>query len=106
MQLRRLPLALALAAGFVLVQVPLHEYAHCVSYWARGGGTCDVRFVAPGHPLPPSEGGLGIAAGALGEAFVGDAPEWEHPVMYAGHALGTLAFGLWLGGWLAGRRAR
>jgi hypothetical protein len=101
----RLPLGAALALAFVFVQVPLHEYGHCLSYWARGGGMCDVRYAAPGRWLPDGDD-RSVMAGAVGQAFVGPAPWWEHPLFYALHVTATAAFGFWLGGWMTGAQPR
>ncbi|HEV8361161.1 MAG TPA: hypothetical protein VGR28_11975 [Candidatus Thermoplasmatota archaeon] len=95
----RVGAAVALAAAFLVVQVPAHEYGHCLAYWARGGAVCYVRFAPPGDALPSADDGA--AAGAIGQAFVGPTPWWEHAVMYGAHFAATVAVGLWLGRWAA-----
>ena len=56
-------LAALVGAAFVLVQVPLHEYAHCALWWSRGSAEpCVVVFA----PLGGALAGTALVAARLG----------------------------------------
>ena len=93
-------LAALVGAAFVLVQVPLHEYAHCALWWSRGSAEpCVVVFAPLGGALAGTHEGPG--AGELGRAYVTEVPSWEHPVIYGAHFAGTALVAARLGRWVA-----